>query len=241
MIATDISQFLSPPARRTLADEVVERVRDAILTGQLAPGEQLREGALAESLAVSRGPVREALKRLEREGLVIVRTNRRAFVARLSREDAEEVYSLRNALERLAVTCACRNATPTDLENMRFVVAKMASRIGADMSEQEAAELDVEFHDALYQASRHKRLADSWANLRPMISVFLLSRNVADADFRATAAVGHQMILDAIAARDETKAVGAIELHLRYGYERVLSSYDRASRDPGQKLMTERS
>src|SRR5947207_14871595 len=77
---------LQPAERRSLADNVVERIRDLILRGALAPGQLLREEALARSLQVSRGPVRDALAQLSREGLVIRQPNRRATVARLTRD-----------------------------------------------------------------------------------------------------------------------------------------------------------
>src|SRR5690348_5191056 len=93
---------LTPAIKRSLADDVVDRLRDAIFHGSYKPGEPLREEQLAAMLDVSRGPVREALVQLEREGLVIVRRHRGATVARLSRVDVEDVYSLRLALERLA-------------------------------------------------------------------------------------------------------------------------------------------
>jgi len=120
-----LSQILSPPVRRSLSDEVAERLRRAILNGQFAPDEPLRESQLAESMGVSRGPVREALGQLEREGLVINRSNGRSFVARLSQDDLEEVYSLRRVLEQLAVEYACRKATAADVAAMQAIVDEM--------------------------------------------------------------------------------------------------------------------
>jgi DNA-binding GntR family transcriptional regulator len=212
----------------------VKRLRGAILSGQLAPGEQLRENLLAESMGVSRGPVREALNRLEREGLVITRPNRSAFVARLSRQDLEEVYSLRNALERLAVQLVCRNATPADLDKLQNVINAMDVATGRVVTEQEAAELDLRFHDLLYQFSGHQRLNAQWAALRPQVQVLLLSRNVANPDFRESAVRGHQEILDAIRSRDETRAVEIVEAHLRFGYELVLRSYVQGAAEGSQ-------
>src|SRR5437773_3057464 len=104
-------QPLTPTVKRSLADDVADRLRDAIFQGSFKPGEPLREEQLAAMLDVSRGPVREALVQLEREGLVLVRRHRGATVARLSRGDLEEVYSLRLALERLAMQRAVRYAT----------------------------------------------------------------------------------------------------------------------------------
>jgi DNA-binding GntR family transcriptional regulator len=220
-----LAGFLTPPSKRSLAEEVALRLRQAILNGQLAPGEPLPEQFLAESLDVSRGPVREALVQLEREGLVTRQRNRSAMVARLSEDDLEEVTSLRHALEFLAVRYACEKATAADLDAMQAVIDEMAACVAQGMSEQQAADLDIRFHDRLYQASHHERLLAVWSILRPQIYRFLLSRNVAAPDFADLLAGGHQQILDAIRERDPQRAIAVLEGHLRVGYERVMSGY----------------
>src|SRR5262249_43569279 len=189
-------------------------------------GEQLRELTLAEYLQVSRGPVHQALSRLEREGLVMMRPNRTAIVARLTREDFEEVYSLRLALERLAVKQAIEHATEADCEEMQGIVKQMVQRVNEGITEKEAAELDLGFHDVIYRASGHKRLQACWNNLRPQTYIFLLSRNVADSDFRGQM-IGHQQIVDLIRTRDEANAVTYIENHIRVAYDRIIKSYSR--------------
>jgi DNA-binding GntR family transcriptional regulator len=216
---------LLPPLNRSLADEIVIRLREAILSGQFEPDERLGEQFLAETLGVSRGPIREALNQLEREGLVIIRRNRGAFVARLSREDVDEVYSLRLALEKLAVQLAIQNASPTDLDEMQGTIDTMASYLERGLTEQEGAELDVRFHDIMYRSTGHKRLFDFWEQLRPQIHVFLLSRAAADSDFRQYAVESHQAILDAIRAKDEARAIATLEVHIRGAYDRVVKSY----------------
>src|SRR6478672_11521905 len=145
---------LTPTVKRSLADDVVDRLRDAIFHGSFKPGEALREEQLAAMLDVSRGPVREALVQLEREGLVLVRRHRGASVARLSRADLEDVYSLRLALERLAVLQATRYATDEDFVAMEAVLEAFNVALSHDPSEKDVAELDVRFHDLIYQAAR---------------------------------------------------------------------------------------
>jgi DNA-binding GntR family transcriptional regulator len=216
---------LSPPLNRSLADEIVIRLRKAILSGQFEPDERLGEQFLAETLGVSRGPIREALNRLEHEGLVIIRRNRGAFVARLSRDDVDEVYSLRLALEKLAVQLAIQNAAVSDLNEMQVVIDTMALYLERGLTEQEAAELDVRFHDILYRSTNHKRLYDCWENIRPQIHVFLLSRAAANPDFRQYAVEGHQAILDAIRDKDEVRAIATLEDHIQMAYDRVIKSY----------------
>ena len=216
---------LTPTVKRSLADDVVDRLRDAILHGGLKPGEPLREEQLAASLEVSRGPVREALVQLEREGLVIVRRHRGATVARLSRADVEEVYSLRLALERLAAQRAVRYATEEDFAAMEAVLRAFDDVLSHDPSEKEVADLDVRFHDLIYRAAHHQRLYDCWSNLRAQIYIFLLSRNVANPDFRVVTVRSHQDLLDILRTRDEARAVQEIEDHMLGAYERVIQSY----------------
>jgi DNA-binding GntR family transcriptional regulator len=213
---------LTPAVKRSLADDVTDRLRDAILQGGFKPGEPLREEQLAASLDVSRGPVREALVQLEREGLVIVRRHRGATVARLSRADAEEVYSLRLALERLAVQRAVQTATDSDFAALEAVLAAFRAAFTREPTEQEIAGLDVRFHDLIYRAARHQRLYDSWATLRSQIFLFLLSRNIANPDFRVITVKSHQDLLDVLRSRDQARAAQEIESHLLGAYERVM-------------------
>jgi DNA-binding GntR family transcriptional regulator len=227
----ELAQALSLPAKATLADDVAERVRNAILSGQLAPEARLSEAMLGDLMGVSRGPVREALARLEREGLIVVGRTGRASVARLSREDLDEVFSLRRTLERLAVEYACKRATPQDLDALQAVVDIMAATIDQGINEKEAAELDLCFHDVIYQASRHQRLINTWATLRPQVYVIMLSRNVASADFQDVAVNGHQGIVDVIRTGDTQLALEVIEQHMLVAYELVIRSYGPPSVD----------
>lgn len=229
-----LAQILLPTVKRSLADEIADRLRTAILHGQLAPEEPLREAVLSELTGVSRGPIREALSHLEREGLVVVTPTGRTYVARLSREDLDEVISLRRALERLAMEYACARARPEDFAKVQAVVDEMAATIARGINEKEAAELDLRFHDMLYQASRHQRLLNYWTMLRPQVYVLMLSRNVASADFRDAAVRGHQEILDALKARDREAALEVIEQHMLVAYELVSHSYRQPSEKPAQ-------
>lgn len=232
MYAEHLAQILSPPIRRSLSDEVVQRLRQAILSGQFAPGEPLREKQLAELTGVSRGPIREALRELKREGLVTGR-NGRSYVARLSRQDLEEVHSLRRALEQLAVEFACQNVTTEQLAEMEAIVDDMILHVQDGINEQAAAELDLRFHDALYRASGHQRLLNYWTTLRPLIHVFLLNRNVANPDFSDLMVRGHQTILEAIRDRDASRAQTLIEGYLDFAYSQLIGSYSPEDDDQG--------
>ncbi len=220
-----LTDILSPPVRRCLADEVVVRLRQGILSGHFAPGEQLRESVLAQSMNISRGPVREALNQLEREGLVLMRPNRVAVVARLSRADFEEVYTLRLALECLAIRLATRNASETELVEMQAILDLLEADVADGTTQQAMADLDLRFHDLIYQCSRHHRLQNVWAALRSQVYILLLCRNAAARDFAEQALEGHREILSAVRSGDEARAVTIIQRHLQSMYDRVLPSY----------------
>lgn len=209
----------------SLADKVADYLRESIFRGKIAPGEQLREVPLSQALGISRGPIRDAFSRLEREGLVTIPRNGRTIVARLTREDFDEVYSLRLGLERVAMQYAIRNATPADLDEMQRVVDEMVAHVNSDLNEKDAADLDLKFHNIIYQASRHKRLQSVWADLRPQIYIFLLSRNVADSDFRVQM-VRHQEIVDVIRSGNEAEAMKCIENHIQFAYNRIIKMYN---------------
>src|SRR6187549_3127037 len=162
-----LSTFQEVNGDARLADSINGQLRGSILSGQFAPGEHLREVEIAARYDVSRGPVREALLQLEREGLVLLRRNRGAVVARLSRGDLEEVYSLRLALERLAVAQAARHGTEADFTLLDDILHEFRGTDSSQpLTEQEAADQDVRFHDAIYLAAHHERLYAAWSSIR---------------------------------------------------------------------------
>ena len=232
MPVEDLSSVLTPHPKRSLAEDIVDHLREAIYSGHLAPNERLREEVLASVLGLSRGPVREALAQLEREGLVIREPHRGATVARLSMEDLDEVHSLRLALEQLAVRQAIRTADERYFDEMQKVIDEMGVCLARGITTQEAAELDTRFHELICEASGHKRLLNMWANLRPQIHIFLLSRNVVNNDFRTYMVPDHQIILDILRARDEARALEMLEAHLKGAYERILKSYSNQTQPP---------
>jgi DNA-binding GntR family transcriptional regulator len=229
--------ILEPAMRRSLAEEVSDRLREAIMRGRFAPGQRLREEQVAANLDVSRGPVREALTMLEREHLVVVRRNRGAIVAHLTGRDLEEVYSLRLAIERLAARWAAEHAGDEDLDRVATVLDEFGEALAGPVDEHQAAELDVRFHDAIYRAAHHRRLQSAWSSLRSQVQVFLLRRNIANPDWRPLMMSGHREILDTLRARDPDAAEATIEAHLTAAYDRIRAGFDE--RVPGSTTTKE--
>lgn len=209
------------PAKRTgLSDQVTDQLRDAILTGELAKGERLSEVELAYRLDVSRGPVREAMMRLRHEGLVRGDWHRGTFVTTINRRDAEELYSLRTVLERLAFQRAIVGATAEDLSRLQDIVDEIDTAAGR-ANVVRTLKLDVAFHDAIYQAAHHDRLYQSWLGIRSHIALFLLHRQTDDSNYLAIAATEHRELLNAIVAKRSTTGQALVEAHITSAYERL--------------------
>lgn len=167
---------LPKAARRGLAQEAADLIRNAILTGHIPPGSPLREVELAATLEVSRGSVREGLAVLEREGLTRSGWHRGTTVIEVTREDVEEVYTLRAALDRLAATTAQNSATSSQLADLDRLVELMTTEVGRAADGPALLALDLAFHDAIYAAAGNRRLIDAWQAVRSQVSLFQLRR-----------------------------------------------------------------
>jgi DNA-binding GntR family transcriptional regulator len=215
---------VAPARRRGLADEVADRIRDAIFDGAYAPGAQLREVELSEALDVSRGPVREALLKLEQEGLVRSAWHRGATVTALSTQDVSELDSLRGALEQLAVQLVVSRATDEDLA----AIETMSGRMDRAEDEHEMVRLDIGFHDAVYAATGHERLRQAWQAIRSQVHLFLLTRVTVSSDgYLSRIPDEHRELVAALRARDAGKALDLFATHRRHAFD-VLTGRDPA-------------
>jgi DNA-binding GntR family transcriptional regulator len=208
---------VTPARRRGLAEEVADRIRDAIFTGAYPPGAALREVELSQTLQVSRGPVREALLRLEREGLVRSAWHRGTTVTALSTSDVAELDSLRGALEQLAVTRVVAHATEADLA----AVERAAEHMTHAGDEHTMVRHDVEFHDAVFAAAHHGRLREAWEAIRSQVHLFLLTRIGVSAgeDYLRHIPGEHRELVAALRARDATTALALFATHRRHAFD----------------------
>lgn len=213
---------VGPARRRGLADEVADSLRTAIFDGTYPPGSQLRETELSSALEVSRGPVREALMRLEGEGLLRSGWHRGAVVVELSGEDVAEIDSLRGALEHLAVQLAVERASDEDLDTL----ARAADRMRRAEDAHELVALDIAFHDAVYAVGGHRRLQEAWHTIRSQVHLFLVSRiGVSVEGYLATVPGEHRDLVEALRARDPETALHLFAEH-RSQALRVLTGRD---------------
>jgi DNA-binding GntR family transcriptional regulator len=209
---------LRPASRRSLADEVADRIRTAIFAGAYAPGEQLRELELAAALDVSRGPIREALLHLEREGLIRSAWHRGARVMSLTDDDLAELASLRAALEQLAVNELVLHATDDDFAAIDASVTAMTRATDAHAM----AACDIAFHDAIYGAAHHRRLEQAWYAIRSQIHLFLLTRIGAKSDnYLALIPAEHRELAQVLRTRNADHANELFAAHRKHALDIV--------------------
>ncbi len=165
MTEDKLAQAMTEYPDMPLRDVVFQTLRRGILRGDLKPGERLMEIQLANRLGVSRTPVREAIRMLELEGLVINIPRRGAQVSRITEKDLRDVLEVRLGLEELAVRLAAERITPEMLEELYAASRHFEGMVG-DAGITELAEADEEFHAIIYRATGNKRLVQMINNLR---------------------------------------------------------------------------
>jgi len=156
---------LNMDAYLPLRDVVFNTLREAILKGELKPGERLMELQLAAKLGVSRTPIREAIRMLEQEGLAVTIPRRGAEVAKMTEKDMQDVLQVREVLDELAASVACELITVEELKQLEqamedFEIATNTKDI------KRIADTDMMFHDIIYHATRNPKLVNILNNLR---------------------------------------------------------------------------
>ena len=195
-----------------LRDVVFNTLRQAILKGELAPGERLMEIQLAEKLGVSRTPIREAIRKLELEGLVLMIPRKGAEVAKISEKSLKDVLEVRRSLEELAIELACQRMTDSDLMEMER--AGKAFKDAVDHGNaMEIAETDEAYHDVIYNCTRNMRLVQILNNLREQMYRFRLEY-IKDEDKRQILLIEHEKILRALRNRHVAEAKAAVRVHI---------------------------
>jgi DNA-binding GntR family transcriptional regulator len=223
---------LSAPPRRTLSEYVADQLRQAIFLGQLQPGQRIIEREVAEAMQTSRGPVRDALKLLESERLIVQYPHKGASVALLSLRDAEEVYSLREVLEMLAVDYVIQRAGDEQLDELDEFVVSMAAQAQRDYTEFEATDIDLDFHRALCRISGHRQVLAAWEALAPQIQMLLLShRTLQPTDFRERAVDYHHRLVHALRQRNRDLAHSLLREHIASSFQSVADSFKDQAED----------
>ena len=195
-----------------LRDVVFNTLRQAILKGELEPGERLMEIQLAERLGVSRTPIREAIRKLELEGLVLMIPRKGAEVAKISARSLRDVLEVRRALEELAIELACQRMSEDDVEALKKAQGGFKSAI-VDGDAMRIAETDEHYHDVIYAGTGNVKLVQMLNNLREQMYRYRLEY-IKDEDKRKILILEHERILKAVRDRKVTDAKEAMREHI---------------------------
>ena len=205
-----------------LRDVVFNTLRQAILRGELKPGERLMEIQLANKLGVSRTPIREAIRKLELEGLVLMIPRKGAEVAEITEKSLRDVLEVRRALEELAVELVCEKITDVQIQELRDAAEEFRESLKeGDITR--IAEADVKFHDVIYMATDNQKLIQLLNNLREQMyryRVEYLKRS----DFHQQLIDEHEEIIETIENGQKERAVQVVCQHVDNQVEAVMDT-----------------
>ncbi len=210
-----LMSMLHPPERRGLHEIVLDQLLDAIRMGTLRPGDRLLETEIAERLGMSRGMVREAIRRLEQEGLVVTNPHRGTFIAHLSTQETAELLTLRSLLEPFAAALAVRYADETTIDQLKAAVDSMvAASERGDRAER--IRLDLGFHEQVIRSTGHTLLLRIWTTLalRLRLVHFDPSRQSWPGPILVHRAESHYDFVEHLRHRDSEAAVAWMRNHI---------------------------
>ena len=195
-----------------LRDVVFNTLRQAILRGELKPGERLMEIQIANKLGVSRTPIREAIRKLELEGLVLMIPRKGAEVAEITEKNMLDVLEVRRALEELAVKLACERITEEEIQELKDA-ADAFQKILSEKDITKIAEADEAFHDVIFKSTGNDRLIQLLNSLREQMYRYRLEYLKRE-EYHPQLLEEHQQIIDRITRKDQSEAAELIDRHI---------------------------
>ena len=196
-----------------LRDVVFNTLREAILKGELKPGERLMELQLAAKLGVSRTPIREAIRMLEQEGLAVTIPRKGAEVAKMTEKDMEDVLQIREALDELAAKIACEQISEEQLEELVATMHEFEESTKTD-NVKKIAEADVKFHDIIYQSTGSPKLVNMLNNLREQMYRYRVEY-LKDENNYPTLMKEHKDIVEGLVRKNKTQVTETMHQHVK--------------------------
>lgn len=215
-------------------------LREAILNGTLPPGTKLVEQTISKQMAISKTPVREAIRELAQEGLILFKARRGISVIDFSEKDINELVTLRASLEVLGVRLARNSFTKDDFATIDAILARI---ITAERSHNyvELSDLDIEFHQFVIEKSGNKRLVKAWKDIASQMHV--LFRMIRYYEFSDTySSMMHKELIEALASGESDRYEPAFRSHILASEQNILSVYRDKHRNrtgPGQQVRKE--
>lgn len=201
----------SADGARSLAEVACDEIRRAIREGRIATGAHLTEVDLASWLGMSRTPIREAMRRLQSEGLLLNQPYRGALVMRLDSEDMRQMFAVRELLEPAAAAACARNAGPAEISALRALLAEEAAQLDNPSA---LIPLNRQFHDIILECARNQFLGKAMAGIYALVPL-LGDSNLLDGPHAREAHAQHRAILEAIERQDASRAESVARDHVR--------------------------
>ncbi|WP_111768705.1 GntR family transcriptional regulator [Nakamurella deserti] len=210
-------------AKTSLREQALDVLRNAVTSGEIAPGTHLVETELSAALAISRGTLREALRQLEQEGLVEPSERGRLRVRTLNASEIEEMFAVRSALEGLAAASLCRRSDRTSV--VRKLQEALDALADATGSINDMVEIDLDFHRTLCALTGNSALVRSWEGIAGSIRMSIMFAG-ADRAMTNMSVPRHQALVDAVAVGDPDAARIAVEEHMRGAAANLVTHID---------------
>lgn len=195
-----------------LRDVVFKTLRQGILTGEIKPGERLMEIHLGKRLGVSRTPIREAIRKLELEGLVVMIPRKGAQVAEISQKHLKDVLEVRRSLDSLAVELACERMSPGQMEDLKEACNEF-EKVTKTKDVTAIAKADVALHDVIVRATGNERLEQLISNLAEQVYRYRFEY-IKDASYHERLIKEHEEIFESILAKDKIRAKELVVQHI---------------------------
>lgn len=208
-----------------LRDIVFQKLREAIITGKMVPGDRLMEIKLANEMGVSRTPVREAIRKLEAEGLVIMNARKGAVVAPINEGVMKEILEIRKALESLACQLVAAKAHPEDIQRLRDINAAMRKAID-DGDIETITEHDVEFHETITALAANSHLTSMLDQIKEHLYRYRLEF-IKELKNKYVLADEHDRIVDALEAKNTKTAGREIEKHIELQERYIINTLEQ--------------
>jgi DNA-binding GntR family transcriptional regulator len=218
-----MARVFSRQKRPTLMNQALQEIREAIRKGKLKPGDRLVEMQLADEMQISRFPIREALRYLEKEGLVETKPFKGTYVAQLTERDMEELYSLRSAIEEFAIRILIKHIDAEKIAKFESISQSMQQASKNEDLDKLISE-DFRFHQTICELSNHRKLLEVWLTLENQLRVFLTIEKQLFGD-SAQFIKSHNPILKAIRERKIRPAQKAIRDHLNWAMQVIRQGY----------------